>query len=77
MTITFRDERSGGLNGWTEAGLFVLAISALTVIYAIAQQAGAHIVVFILYAMGFAAAGMLAITGLGKRPLEIALAPSP
>jgi hypothetical protein len=74
MSQTTRDERRSGLNGWVEAGLFVLAISVLTVIYAIAQQAGAHIVVFILYAMGFAAAGMLLITGAGERALEIATA---
>lgn len=68
------DEKRGGLNGWLEALLFVFAISTLTVVYAIAQQAGAHIIVFILYAMGFAAAGMLALTGPGERPLEIAFA---
>lgn len=74
MTLRLSDDERGGLNGWVEAGLFVLAISALTVVYAIAQQAGAHIVVFILYAMGFAAAGLLAMTGLGEAPLKVAFA---
>lgn len=74
MTLGWRDRTRGGLNGWVEAGLFVLAISALTVIYAIAQQAGAHIVVFILYTMAVAAAGMLALAGLGERPLQTAFA---
>lgn len=74
MAFKLTDAERGGLNGWVEAGLFVLAISALTVVYAIAQQAGAHIVVFILYAMGFAAIGMLAMTGLGRDPLKVALA---
>ncbi|MBU1210674.1 MAG: hypothetical protein KJ587_05290 [Alphaproteobacteria bacterium] len=74
MIFRMRDEHRGGLNGWVEAGLFVIAISALTVVYAIAQQAGAHLVVFILYAMGFAAAGMLALTGLGESPAKIAFA---
>lgn len=74
MSFTLRDERRGGLNGWVEAGLFVFAISALTVIYAIAQHAGAHIVVFILYTMGFAAAGMLVLTGPGERAIEVAFA---
>jgi drug/metabolite transporter (DMT)-like permease len=74
MVLRLTDDERGGLNGWVEAGLFVLAISALTVVYAIAQQAGAHIVVFILYAMGFAAAGMLALTGLGEAPLKVAFA---
>ncbi len=72
--FSFRDHVRGGLNGWLEAALFVLAISTLTVVYAVAQQAGAHTVVFILYAMGFAAAGMLAIAGLGERPTAVALA---
>ncbi len=70
------DRRRGGLNGWLEAGMFVFAIAALTVVYAIAQQAGAHLVVFILYAMFFSAAFMLLLTGLGDNPLVIALAPA-
>lgn len=72
--FSLRNSEHGGLNGWLEAALFVVAISALTVVYAIAQQAGAHTVVFILYAMGFAALGMLLIAGLGERPLAVALA---
>ncbi|MBU2580460.1 MAG: hypothetical protein KJ622_01905 [Alphaproteobacteria bacterium] len=74
MTFTLRDDLRGGLNGWVEAGLFVFAISALTVVYAIAQHQGAHIVVFILFAMGFAAAAMLIITGPGERALQVAFA---
>ncbi|MCH9808935.1 MAG: hypothetical protein K0U74_14505 [Alphaproteobacteria bacterium] len=74
MTFSLTDDKRGGLNGWLEAALFVLAISTLTVIYAIAQQSGAHIVVFILYAMGISAAAMLALTGLGERPLRTAFA---
>lgn len=61
----WHDTTHGGLNGWIEAGLFVIAISALTVLYAIAQQAGANTLVFTFYTMAAAAAGMLAITGLG------------
>lgn len=60
-----RDTERGGLNGWLEAGLFVLAISALTVVYAMAQRAGAHTLVFTFYSMATAATVMLAITGLG------------
>lgn len=74
VRFSLKDEARGGLNGWLEAGLFVFAIAALTVVYAIAQQAGAHIVVFILYAMGLAAGGMLLLTGLGKRPVAVAFA---
>jgi len=65
-----RDTERGGLNGWLEAGLFVLAISALTVVYAIAQGTGAHTLVFTFYSMAAAAAGMLAITGPGSDALK-------
>lgn len=68
------DPVHGGLNGWIEAGLFVIAISALTVLYAVAQQAGANTLVFTFYAMATAAAGMLAITGLGTGPKAIVMA---
>lgn len=63
--LSLRDATRGGLNGWLEAGLFVIAISALTVLYAVAQQLGAHTLVFTFYAMAAASMGMLAITGLG------------
>lgn len=53
-------------SGWIEAGLFVLAISTLNIVYGIAEQAGAHVVVFVLYATAFAAIGMLVVSGLGK-----------
>lgn len=70
-TLTrLRDTEHGGLNGWLEAGLFVLAISALTVVYAIAQRSGAHTLVFTFHSMAAAAAGMLAITGLGSDALK-------
>lgn len=62
-------------SGWIEAGLFVVALSALTIVYAYADQVEAHPTVFILYATAFAAAGMIMISGLGKNPLEIIMAP--
>lgn len=70
----WHDTTHGGLNGWIEAGLFVIAISALTVLYATAQQAGANTLVFTFYAMAAAAAGMLAITGLGADAKAIIMA---
>ncbi|MDX2289098.1 MAG: hypothetical protein NW217_09790 [Hyphomicrobiaceae bacterium] len=69
------DSGTRPLSGWSEAGLFVIAISALAVVYAIAVAQGAHTLVFVVYAMGLAAAGMLAITGLGPDPRGILLAP--
>lgn len=74
MNIRWRDKTHGGLNGWLEAALFVIAISALTVLYAIAQAAGAHMSVFIFYTMAASAAGMLAITGWGKDAGDVILA---
>lgn len=53
-------------SGWPEAAAFVLAISTLNVVYAIAEQAGAHVTVFVIYATSFAAIGMLLISGLGQ-----------
>src|SRR5690606_2014111 len=63
------------ISGWIEAGLFVLAIAVVSVLYAMANQMGAHVVVFILYSMLISAAGMLAITGLGPDPVRVMLAP--
>ncbi len=60
-----------GLNGWIEAGLFVVAISILNIIYAVASAAGANVIVFVLYSTAFASVGMLLISGLGTAPLEV------
>lgn len=61
--------------GWIEAALYVLAIGAVSVVYAIAIGAGAHVVVFIVYSLLISAIGMLAITGLGDEPVRIMLSP--
>lgn len=52
-------------SGWIEAGLFVLAVSALNVLYAYAAATGAHVTVFVLVAMAATAAAMLALSGMG------------
>ena len=57
--------------GWIEAAAFVLVIAILNVVYAVAQQNGVHVTVFVLYATGFAALGMLAIAGPGKNAASI------
>lgn len=57
--------------GWIEAILFVLVIAILNVVYAVAQQQGVHVTVFVLYAAGFAALGMLAIAGPGQNAVAI------
>ncbi|MEO1204937.1 MAG: hypothetical protein AAFV45_01265 [Pseudomonadota bacterium] len=62
-------------SGWIEAGLFVLAISTLNIVYGVAEQAGAHVVVFVLYATTFAALGMLLVSGLGKDWRAVIAAP--
>ena len=61
--------------GWIEAALYVLAIGAVSVVYAIAIGGGAHVVVFIVYSLLISAIGMLAITGLGDEPVRIMLSP--
>lgn len=69
--------RPGGLiSGWIEAGLYVLTIAVVSVIYAVAIGTGAHVVVFILYSLLISAGGMLLIAGLGPEPVRIMLAPS-
>ncbi|MEL7047785.1 MAG: hypothetical protein AAFO75_02300, partial [Pseudomonadota bacterium] len=62
-------------SGWIEAGLFVVAISTLNIIYGVAEQAGANVFVFVLYATAFAAIGMLAVSGLGKDWWAVITAP--
>ncbi len=63
------------ISGWIEAGLYVLAIAVISVLYAMANEMGAHVVVFVLYSLLVSAAGMLAFTGLGAEPIRIMLAP--
>jgi hypothetical protein len=52
--------------GWLEATACVLAIGALSLVYAIGFALGAHPVAFILYAMIAAAAMLLAAVGPGS-----------
>ncbi|HEX7073728.1 MAG TPA: hypothetical protein VF226_06770 [Hyphomicrobiaceae bacterium] len=63
------------VSGWIEAGLYVFAVAVLSVMNAFAVAHGAHPIVFILYSLLIAAAGMLAITGLGDEPVRIMLSP--
>lgn len=64
-----------GLNGWVEAGLFVVTISVLNIVYTAASQLGVPVTVFITYAMASAAVGMLAWTGLGDDWRAVIAAP--
>ena len=63
------------ISGWIEAGLYVFAIALVSVLYAMATQMGAHVIVFILYSLLVSAVGMLTITGLGNDAIRIMLAP--
>ncbi|MCL4768544.1 MAG: hypothetical protein KJZ80_20190 [Hyphomicrobiaceae bacterium] len=63
------------ISGWIEAALYVLTIAVVSVLYAMANEMGAHVVVFILYSLLVSALGMLAITGLGSDAVRIMLAP--
>lgn len=64
-----------GPSGWIEAALFVLAVSALNVLYAYAAAEGADVVVFVLYAMIGTSAVMLWTSGLGGDALAVMKAP--
>lgn len=68
-------ERNTAVSGWLEAFGYVLAIGVLNIAYALANQHGAHVVVFILYSLLVSAAAMLIVAGPGREPLRIMLAP--
>ncbi|MFM2423420.1 MAG: hypothetical protein RL291_1950 [Pseudomonadota bacterium] len=76
MADTSLSAPRGGISGWVEAGLYTLAVGALTVSYAVGHLWGAHPIAFILYAMIVSAVVMLAVTGLGADWREVMLAPS-
>ncbi|MGB3718517.1 MAG: hypothetical protein DIU63_03525 [Proteobacteria bacterium] len=63
------------ISGWVEAGFYVIAIAILGVMNAFAISQGAHPIVFILYSLLIAAAGMLSVTGLGNEAVPIMLSP--
>ncbi len=71
----WRDPEHGGFNGWIDAGLFVLAVSSLNIVYAYAAQHDVHPLVFVLYATAGAAAAMLCVTGLGNNTREVLSTP--
>jgi drug/metabolite transporter (DMT)-like permease len=52
------------LSGWVDAGLYVLAIGVLSLIFAVANAWNCHFAVFILYSMLVSAVALIAITGL-------------
>jgi hypothetical protein len=63
------------ISGWIEAGIYVVSIGVLGLIYAIGHQIGAHPIAFILYAMVVSAAMLLAATGFGPDAKRIIMAP--
>ena len=69
------DTHASAATGWLEASGFVIAIGALSLVYAIGYRFGAHPIAFILYAILTSAVATLAITGLGDDALAIALDP--
>jgi drug/metabolite transporter (DMT)-like permease len=75
QTTAVSGHAAGSISGWIEAGLYVLAIALVSVTYAVAIAAGAHVVVFIVYSLLISAIGMLAITGPGPEAARIMLAP--
>lgn len=63
------------LIGWIEAIGFVLALSMLTVLYAYAIASGAHVIVFVLYALIGTSAAMLLASGIGRNAWSILKTP--
>jgi len=63
-------------SGWLEAAAFVVAIGALSRVYAIGHTVGAHPIAFILYAMLASAAATLAVVGVGPNARRIVLHPA-
>lgn len=62
--------------GWIEAFAFVIAVSVLNVLYAYAVARGAHVVVFVLYAMIGTSVAMLATSGLGADAARVIAHPA-
>lgn len=63
------------ISGWVEAGIYVVSIGVLGLVYAIGHRIGAHPIAFILYAMIVSALMLLAATGPGPEAMRIILAP--
>lgn len=70
------DQSHNQLTGWIEAGFYVVAVAFVSIAYAMAIAAGAHVIVFIVYSLLVASTGMLLFTGLGDEPLRIMMAPA-
>lgn len=65
MTTAANVAQRPGVSGWIDAGLYVLAIGVLSVIFAVANAWSCHFAVFILYSLLISAVALLAITGFG------------
>jgi drug/metabolite transporter (DMT)-like permease len=64
MTTTSSSETTP-LSGWIDAGLYVLAIGLLSLIYAMANAWGCHVAVFIVYSLLVSGVALVAIAGFG------------
>ena len=78
--MTPKNDAPGGLSaneitGWIEAGLFVIAVSTLNVLYAYAVAQGANVIVFVLYALTGASVAMLAASGVGRHAWDVIRTP--
>jgi len=73
MTSTGLD---GRLGGWLEAMGFVAAIAVLSIVYAIAVEAGAHVTAFILTSTAISGAALVALAGPGRDGLAIMMSPA-
>jgi drug/metabolite transporter (DMT)-like permease len=63
------------VSGWIDAGLYVLAIGVLSLIYAVSNAWGCHVAAFILYSLLVSAVALLAFTGVGANARAVIGAP--
>ena len=72
--------REGGVServvGWFEALGYVVSIAVLSIVYAMAVEAGAHVTAFILISTIISGAALLLLVGPGKDGIAIMLSPA-
>jgi hypothetical protein len=77
MTVaTAKLAESTGISGWVQAGLYVLAIGVLSLVFALSNAWGCHFAVFILYSLLISAVALLGITGLGANAGAVIRSPA-
>ncbi len=74
-TPTMAVDGAARLRGWVAANLYVWCIGALSIVYLIARQQGAHVTAFITLSMLFSGLALVLLTGRDRAARTIALEP--